>query len=443
MKERIQAAARRLGEAVSYPTISHFDMEDMDLDLFTEFLAFLERSYPLVHEKLERRLINGYSPLYRWAGTDPSKKPVLFLAHYDVVPALDEGWEHGGPFSGAVEDGRVWGRGSLDNKSSIIGLMETFEMLLEEGFQPQRDLWLAYGFDEEVNGCHGAMKIVEWLEGEGIHFDFVLDEGGAVADGSMMGIKEVVAVIGLAEKANASFEFTFTGQEGHSSTPPQHTSLGYMAEFIYKVERQPMPVRLTQTVEKMLESIAPYMPGIQSKILAKPRLFFPLIKGSLLKNKQTAALLRSTIAFTVSQSGSAPNVLPKESRCTANLRVLQGDTTARVLDHMKQVSGMDYQVRPIAIEEPSRSSSTDSKAYTHLTRTINQCFPEAVVIPYLMAGGTDSRHYEPIADNVYRFQPLRLTEEELALVHGTGENLTVDNVGKMLDFYKRFIETLD
>lgn len=443
MKERIDAAARRLGEAVRFPTISHFDMDAMELDIFQDFLAFLEKSYPLVHQRLERTLINGYSPVFRWAGTDSAKMPALFLAHYDVVPALDEGWEHGGPFSGALEEGRVWGRGALDDKSSIIGLLETVEILLEEGFQPKRDLWLAFGFDEEVNGRHGTMKIVEWFEEEGIRFEFVLDEGGAVADGSMVGIKETVAVIGLAEKANASFEFTFRGQEGHSSTPPQHTSLGYMAEFIYKLERQPMPIRLTETVEKMLQSIAPYMPGIQSKILARPRLFFPLIKGVLLKNKQTAALLRSTIAFTVSHSGSAANVLPKEARCTANIRVLQGDTTARVLDHMKQVSGMDYEVRPLAIEEPTMTASTDSKAYGQLQAAIERCFPGAVIIPYLMAGGTDSRHYEPLAGDVYRFQPVRLTEAELALVHGTGEYLSVENVGRMLDFYKYFIETLD
>lgn len=443
MKERTDKAARHLAEAVRFPTISHFDMEAMDLDLFRDFLSFLEKTYPLVHEKLDHRRINGYSPVYRWPGSDPGRKPALFLAHYDVVPALDEGWEHGGPFSGAIEDGRVWGRGSLDNKSSVIGLMETFEMLLEEGFQPKRDLWLAFGFDEEVNGRHGAMKIVEWFREEGIFFDFVLDEGGAVADGSMMGIKETVAVIGLAEKANASFEFTFTGEEGHSSTPPAHTSLGKMAEFIYKVERQPMPIRLTETVEKMLMSIAPYMPGIQGKVLARPRLFFSLLKGTLLKNKQTAALLRSTIAFTVSHSGSAPNVLPKEASCTANIRVLQGDMTRDVLAHMKKVSGMDYEVRPIAIEEPSRTSSTDSPAYAHLAATIKKSFPEAVVVPYLMAGGTDSRHYEPIAGDVYRFQPLRLAQQELALVHGTGEHLTVENVGRMLSFYKLFIESLD
>lgn len=439
MDKKIEAAAERLAQAVRFPTIARFDMEDMDLDLFAAFLDFLERTYPLVHSRLERTLVNGYSPVFRWRGEDPDRLPILFLAHYDVVPALEEGWTHEGPFSGVIADGCVWGRGSIDDKSSLIGLMETFEQLLEEGFVPPGDLWLALGFDEEVNGRHGAQQIVKWFEAKGIRFECVFDEGGAVSDGSMIGIKEPVAVIGLAEKASASFEFVFKGEEGHSSTPPAHTSLGYMAEFIYKVERRPMPARLTETVKKMLEAIAPHLPGIQGRLLARPACFFPLIKSALLKNKQTAALLRSTIAFTVSHSGSAPNVLPKEAVCTANVRILQGDTSARVLEHLKSVSGMDYEVRPIVVEEPSGTASTDSPAYAHLVDVIGRVFPDAVVIPYLMAGGTDSRYYEGLARNVYRFQPLRLTREDLALVHSTDERLSLENLGHMMAFYRELI----
>lgn len=443
MEQRFEEAARKLGQAVTYPTISNHDINCMDLSVFADFLAFLKESYPLVHQKMDPVLINGYSPVFCLKGTDADKLPVIFLAHYDVVPALEEGWPHGGPFSGAISDGRIWGRGSLDNKSSIIGLLETFEWLLEEGFVPRRDLWLAFGFDEEVNGRNGAQEIVKWFADKNIRFEFVLDEGGAVADGSMMGIGETIAVIGLAEKANASFEFTFTGEEGHSSTPPAHTSLGRMAEFINKVERSPMPVRMTETVEAMLVSLAPYMPGIQGKVLKNPRLFFPLLKKTLLKKKQTAAMLRTTVAFTMSQSGSAPNVLPKEARCTANLRILQGDSVAGVLAHIKRVSGMDYEVRPIASEEPSRVASTRSKAYGHLGQTIEKFFPGAVTMPYLMAGGTDSRYYEDLADDVYRFQPLRLSELEMGIIHGTGEYLSTDNVERMIRFYREFILTLD
>lgn len=442
MEKRTEQAARHLGEAVRFRTVSHFDLEAMELSIFAEFLAFLKDTYPLVHDRLACHLINGYSPVYHWKGENSDALPALFLAHYDVVPALEEGWEYGGPFSGVVEDGRVWGRGALDNKSSIIGLMETVEMLLEEGFTPARDLWLAFGFDEEVNGRHGAMHIVEWFKSQNMRFDFILDEGGAVADGATMGIKNPVAVVGLAEKANASFEFTFTGEEGHSSTPPQHTSVGKMAEFIYKLERHPLPLRLTETVENMLIHLAPHMGGIQQHILKRPRLFFPLLKRVLLKNKQTAALLGTTMSFTMTKSGTAPNVLPKEATCTVNMRVLQGDTTDKVLEHMKRVSGLDYEVKPLAIEEPSKTASIDSASYRLLKTVIEEQFPDAVVIPYLMAGGTDSRHYETIAGDVYRFQPLRLKEEELALVHGTGEHLTVDNVGRMLRFYKKLMERI-
>lgn len=441
MDKRIEKAAGRLAEAVRFPTVSYHKLEDMDLEVFGRFLSFLESAYPLIHERLTRTLINGYSPVFHWAGRG-KRRPLLLLAHYDVVPALEEGWTYEGPYSGAIDQDRVWGRGSMDNKSSVISLMETVEWLLEEDFEPAGDIWIAFGFDEEVNGRQGAQKIVRWFEEEGIRFEFVLDEGGAVSDGSMMGIEEPVAVIGLAEKASASFEFIFSGSEGHSSTPPAHTSIGLMAEFIYKAERSPMPLRLTGTVEQMLKGIAPYMPGMQKKILARPRLFFPLIKPALLKNRQTAALLRSTVAFTVSRSGQAPNVLPKEAVCTANLRVLQGDTTADILKHLQEATGMDYQVRPIAVEEPSKTSSTRTPAYRHLTETIGRHFPDAVIVPYLMAGGTDSLYYEDLADDVYRFQPMRVSEAELALMHGTDEHLKIGNLKTMILFYKDLLESL-
>lgn len=436
----LDRAVTHLQEAIRIKTISTKTDEEMDHKVYESFLGFLEESFPLVHEKLERTLVNHYAPLYYWKGKRSNGR-VLFLCHYDVVPAEEESWEEG-PFSGAIIDGKIYGRGTSDDKNSVIGLLETFENLLEKDFVPEVDLYLAMGFDEENHGLRGAAKLAEHLEKEGLTFDLILDEGGIVTEGSMMGIDQKIAVIGVAEKGNTVMEFTFTGDEGHSSAPPKSTSIGKMAAFIKDVEDHPFKARLVEPVKSMLETIAPYKSGVEKIALSKPKAFFPIIKGVLEKNKETAAMLRSTISFTMATSGTAPNVLPKKASVTANIRVLPGDSIQDIKRYFKSF-GHEMEINYHSLNEAIRVSNRNTEAYQYLEKSIKSVFGDVVTTPYLMIGGTDARHYDRLSENIYRFMPCVLTQQELGLMHAAGEYLSIENLERMLVFYDGFIRNLE
>ncbi|MGI6686972.1 MAG: M20/M25/M40 family metallo-hydrolase [Christensenellales bacterium] len=435
----INQAAERLSQAIIFATVSHQDIKLMDLTIFSAFERFLEKAYPLIHQKLEKTVVNQHGLVFRWPGKESSRR-ILLTAHYDVVPASDEGWPYP-PFSGRIVEGRIYGRGSFDDKGSLIAIMEAVTRLLEAAFLPPCDIYLAFGFDEEVGGAHGAQHIAAYFKAKNLLFDDVLDEGGAVADGAMIGIEKPIAVVGVAEKGHASFRFTFEGAEGHASTPPATTAVGAMARFVSMAEARPAKPRLTDTVKGMLKAIAPHKPGIQGFVLSHPELFAPLIIKTLLKNRQTAAMVRTTVAFTQASGGSSHNVLPKTASCTANIRTLQGDSSEAVLERLRSL-GIPFQMETILRDEPTRASALDSAGMHHLKRAIAQVFPDAVITPYLMTGGTDCRHYDQVAQNSYRFLPVRVSEHELTLMHGRGEYLSLENLQAMIAFYTCFIQTL-
>lgn len=444
----LQRAAGHLSRALQFATVSHQDSRQVNWPIFTAFEKYLEEAYPLVHQNLEKTVVNEHGLVFRWKGrkseesekSEGNEKSILLTAHYDVVPADSEGWPYP-PFSGEIHDEKIYGRGSFDDKGSLIAILEAVTSLLEEGFVPPCDITLAFGFDEEVGGALGAQKIAAWMETEGLYFDHVLDEGGAVADGSMMGIEKPVAVIGVAEKGNSSFVIHFEGEGGHSSTPPKETAVSTMARFIREVQSKPAKPRLTPTVKAMLKATAPFRPGIQRFILAHPDLFAPLLIKILQKNRQTAAMLRTTTSFTMAAGGVSHNVLPEKASCTVNLRILQGDSVAQALQRFRDI-GLPFQVEAILQEEPTAASQLEGPAMEHLCSSIASIFPEAVITPYLMVGGTDCRHYARVCRNAYRFEPARVSEKELSLMHGKGEYLSLKNLQTMVEFYETYIRTL-
>lgn len=444
----LQRAAGHLSRALQFATVSHQDSRQVDWPVFTAFEKYLEEAYPLVHQNLEKTVVNEHGLVFRWKGrkseesekSEGDEKSILLTAHYDVVPADSEGWPYP-PFSGEIHDEKIYGRGSFDDKGSLIAILEAVTSLLEEGFVPPCDITLAFGFDEEVGGALGAQKIAAWMETEGLYFDHVLDEGGAVADGSMMGIEKPVAVIGVAEKGNSSFVIHFEGEGGHSSTPPKETAVSTMARFIREVQSKPAKSRLTPTVKAMLKATAPYRHGIQRFILAHPDLFAPLLIKILQKNRQTAAMLQTTTSFTMAAGGVSHNVLPEKASCTVNLRILQGDSVAQALQRFRDI-GLPFQVEAILQEEPTAASRLEGPAMEHLRSSIASIFPEAVITPYLMVGGTDCRHYARVCRNAYRFEPARVSEKELSLMHGKGEYLSLKNLKTMIEFYETYIRTL-
>lgn len=433
-------AIKHLQDAIRLATVSHSDPYETDWSVFREFGEFLLRAYPLVHEKLELIRINDFALIYRWPGSS-QEKPLLLTAHYDVVAATQEDWEYP-PFSGHDDGGRIWGRGTLDDKGSLIAILEAVNSLLDADFVPPYDVYLAFGFDEEVGGDLGAKEMAQYFQENKIHFRYVLDEGGAVTEGKTLGVEPDLAVIGIAEKGNNSFRFLFQGEEGHSSTPPQSTAVGKMAAFIHDVEQKPPKAKMTETLEATLQALAPYKSGAEAFAMRNPRLFFPLIAKILLKNKQTAAMLRTTIAFTMTESGSGHNVLPRTASCVANIRILQGDTVKGVLDYLGSL-GHEFEIKEeIMVNEPTSISDLEGEGMLYTKEIIGKVFPGAVAMPYLMVGGTDSRYYDRVSDNVYRFLPNKLSEQELATMHGRGEYISHENFFRMIEFYTEFLLNL-
>ncbi len=428
-----------LSRAIQYKTVSHSDYDRFDYEEFSGFLDFLEKSFPLSFEKMEHQRIDGYNLTMRLRGSDASKKPYLFIAHYDVVPAKEEeGWPHA-PFSGYVDEGKIWGRGAVDDKASLIALLEAMEKLLDRGFKPKRDIYFAFGYDEEVGGARGAARLAEYYKEEGIKFEIVLDEGGAVSPGEVLGIKEDVAVLGLAEKGSSALKFTFYGDEGHSSTPPRSTSIGKMASFIKDVENSPRPARLIPTVEAMLKNMSKYKSGIESHILADPSRYFFILKRIMEKDKQTASMIRTTVAFTMTDSGEAHNVLPREASCIANIRILPGERFEEIMAWFYSFPH-DFKVDVLKRQEGSKDSSFKSRFYMQLESLIRKHFPATVISPYLVSGGTDSRHYSDLVENSYRFSPFKLNPDDLSRIHGRGEFISLDNLKRMVEFYRDLIE---
>ncbi len=431
---------KNLARALQFKTISYNNIADFDLAEFGRFLDFLRECYPLVHQTLDLQLINNYAPLFHWR-SGGTELPLLFLAHYDVVPVNQASWSVG-PFSGEIKDGKVWGRGSIDDKNSIIALMETIEALLAEGYQPTRDIYLAFGYDEETFGEHGAKKIVEHLKQNDMQFEVILDEGGIVTAGTMMGIDADIAVVGVAEKGQCNYQFTFTGEQGHSSAPPRRTAVGKMAAFIKDVEDHPRPALLTAPVAEMLKNVAPAKSGIEKLFMQHAKTFFPILKGVMAKGAQTNALIRTTVAFTMSSAGSAPNVLPDKATVTANVRLLPGETPEQIERWFKSFNH-EFDMKTMAVEAPTAVSKTDNAVYQTLKKCIETVFDKPVVTPYLMIGGTDSRNYKGLSDKIYRFMPCRLSAAELALMHADDEYISIDNFNKMIDFYTLFIKKLN
>lgn len=445
----LERAYKNLSKALTFKTVSSSDIKKIDKKSFSDFLSFIEEAYPLINSKLSKTIINDFSPVFFWKAEPKdscdksgiSKKPYLLIAHYDVVPVMGDGWIHE-PFSGYMDEKNIFGRGAIDNKNSVIAILEAVETLLENNYIPSRDFYIAFGFDEEIGGKSGAAKIAQYFKNQEIHFDIVLDEGGIITDGSTMGIDKDIAVIGLAEKGNTNIELIFTGDEGHSSMPPKNTSIGKMANFINIVEKNPRKPRIIEPVLSMLKAISPHKKGIENFILKYPLLFSPLIISSMNKKKQTYPMLRSTVAFTMTKSGNAPNVLPKKASCTANIRLLPGETANDIIEWLKSF-GNDFEINPISLDEASSVSSKETLSYNTLKKCIHNIFGNIVITPYLMVGGTDSKHYQEVADNIYRFMPCKLSNNDLLGMHGTNEFISKRNFESMIKFYMNFVEEMD
>ncbi len=447
-----EEVAKHIGLAIQMKTINDIDPEKADPLPFQGLHNLISMLYPEVEEYLTREVIGDYSLLYTWQGNDPNLDPIALTAHIDVVPANeapDSGWIYP-PFSGTVADGYVWGRGAIDCKGVMIGILEAVNYLLKIGFQPERTIYLAFGDDEEVSGARGAAQIVNTLKERNVRLSFLLDEGGIISQGSVPGINKPVGLIGVAEKGHLSLVLRAQTAAGHASAPGQVTSIGALALAIATLENNPFPQDL-EFVEFMMSFLASELSPIQKMTLANRWLFGGFVKKRFAASPLSNANTRTTIAPTIIKGGHTENVLPAIAEATINLRLMPGDTLIDVYKHVNELVGDEVvEVLPAHEEslygdhswDPTQVSVVDSPQFHILLDLIKATVPGALAAPYLMSGATDARHYMQISDHVFRFSPFVLSNEENKSVHGINERLSFENAARTVGFMIELIERM-
>lgn len=434
------AALQRLSEAVQIPTISYDDRE-ADVATLHAMRGFLEKNFPLCHAQLHKETVGSHSLLYRWEGSDTTQLPVMLIAHYDVVPAGDSmAWQQK-PFGGVIKDGYIWGRGTLDDKVSVLGIMEAVEMLLKEGYHPKRTVYIGFGHDEERGGT-GAQAIAATLKARGVKLAYLLDEGLVLTQGIAPAIERPLASIGLAEKGYVTVELTAEANGGHSSMPPPRTAIGMLSEVVAHLEQHPMPQKITPLTCEMFDYMGPEMSLPLRAVFANRRLLQPVINRQLAAGSATNATTRTTTAPTIFKAGDKENALAHTATALVNFRILPGETIDDVLKHVAAAVGN----KPIAIKakeggsNPSPVASVSGEGFRNAATTARQVFGDVVVAPALCVATTDARHYTATTDNALRFLPVTLQNDDLAGIHGIDERLKTKDYPKVIQYYYLFIK---
>ncbi|USG61814.1 M20 family peptidase [Sneathiella marina] len=436
------AAAHRLSSAIKLKTISTSISDPPAADEFAALHALINQFFPLVAANLKREVVGDHSLLYTWQGSDQSLLPAMLLAHMDVVPVepgTEDDWTYEA-FSGAIEENAIWGRGALDDKFSVFAILEAAELQLAAGFSPKRTLYFAFGHDEELGGGRGAAKISALLESRGIQLAFTLDEGMVIVDGIMPGVEEPIAFIALAEKGYLTLKLTANAEGGHSSLPPRKTAIGKIARAVNRLEENRFPAALQSPASDMFDTLAPHMALPLKSIISNRWLLDPILISELGKGGATNAMVRTTTAVTIVEGGTKDNVLPTEAIAIVNFRLLPGTTIDDVVQHVKSViDDPDISIDIKQGNEPSPISDPSAVGYKLIEKTIQQVFPDVLISPGLMLAGSDSKNYVNIADNSYRFIPLRFGKEDLSRIHGTNERILIDNYGEVIQFYRQLM----
>ena len=432
----------KLQPLVRIPTVSHIDPGQRDEAPFVAFTEELARQFPLLHEHLELTPIPGHALLFRWPGAS-AERPVVLMAHIDVVP-VDEAapWQHPA-FEARVVDGQLWDRGTLDDKGCLVGIAEAVERLLERGFRPAQDIWLSFGSTEEISGDTARLAVAE-LRSRGVEPWFVLDEGGAVAADAFPWITPPLAVVGVSEKGTTTLELRVDGRGGHASTPVRMDATARLARAIVRLDASPFPASIPEPTLEMLRRIAPHAPlPLRALFGHATRLRPALTRVLVAAGPEPAALTRTTVAVTTLSGSPAHNVIASTARAGVNVRVLVGDTVASVVAHVtKAIHDKRVTISVVEAGEASPVSPVDDDAFRLLESTIAEVFPDAVPTPYVMMAATDSRFFTAICPRVYRFAPFRMTKAQRQAIHSYDEHIGIDDLGDGMLWYQRLIERI-
>ena len=433
--EREARYAETLSRMVRCETVSRKGEDQREK--FLGFHRLLEELFPLVHGKLEKTEIDG-NLLFYWKGKSHDR-PLVLMSHQDVVPAEGE-WKHE-PFSGDIAEGKVWGRGSADTKCSVMGFFQAVEELLEQGFEPEQDVYLSSSCTEEFGG-DGCPKLVEELSRRGVKPFLVCDEGGAIVQEPIGGVKGCYAMIGVLEKGRGALRLTARSGGGHASYPPKNSPIARLGKFIVRVEkRDPMRVEFEPEVTAMFRTLAPYGPFYLRLLFGNLWLFKPLLKKLLPKiSPQAGALLKTTVAFTMQSGSDAPNVLPQQASLTLDLRYIphqRMEESNRVIREL--AARYDLETEVLMANDACEPVRIDSPAYALVEKVIGEVFPGLPTCPYVMTGGTDARFYQKICDACIRFSPVIYGPEQMKGMHGINENIDVCSLPGAVDYYKSLI----
>ena len=447
-KVDVERFIKNLSDAIKIPTIANRDESLVDWAPFDEFHALLEKSYPLMHEKLEKQIISTRSLLYHWKSEHPEKEPIALLSHQDVVPVTpgtEDDWKYPA-YSGEVAEGFLWGRGAIDMKNHLIAVCEAVETLLEEGYVPERDVYLCFGHNEEVMAegeiC-GADCMMRWFKERGIRLDSVLDEGGAILEAKVDKVIDGhLAGVGIAEKGHVDFEISVNAKGGHSSQPPKHSALGELSRIVCKLENNQFKAELTPQLYSLFNEIGKNTTYPVRCVMSNLPVLKPLITKICSEIPPVASMMRTTTAVTMANGSPAPNVLPQKATVNVNFRIMPGQTIEDVEKHIRKYAGPKAEIKLVSGKNPSKISPTDSRAFNAIREICKEMDPKAIVAPYLVMGGTDARQYEDVCDNIYRYSPFLMDTALLLTCHGTNERIPLTSLKDGVVFFKKYIKAL-
>ena len=438
------SSLEHLLQSVKIPVITLKDFENSDFNQHIKFKEFLETTYPNVFEKLDFTTVNHYSFVLKWKGNNSELEPVLFIGHYDVVDADKNSikdWKYP-PFIGAIENDKIYGRGTLDDRGSVIAMFEAINKLIEEGYTPKRDIYFGFGHDEETGGINGAKAISKYFFDNNIKPYMVLDEGGRV-EISPKGTQN--AYIGVSEKGRLLVNIKFKSNGAHASRPPRVTSVTKLAKAVEILNKNQSKPALIPQVKEYYKATYNDRGFLTKFLIANSDILKYFLFKKLEKNPLDNAYIRSTTAITQLSGSNSANAVPSIAIATIDSRILPTQNPDDMLNHIQNVlsknfKNEDFEIEVISKTNPSNISDTNSDAFKLLTNEINSMFPSTKIVPYMIPAGTDAKYYEKISKNVYRFLPIAIKPEEYSLMHGVNEFISIENYSRMIEFYKNFIK---